>query len=60
MIISVNDYHKYCLQCKWYDGMGDCTLLKDKYIEHCRMYRHYHPQEVREYETKVRNKYAKN
>ena len=44
------DYKRFCLKCGWNDEDYGCTSPMHEAIFQCDMYRHYHPEEVRQFE----------
>jgi len=44
------DYKKFCLKCVFLDEDYGCTCPPYEEVYQCDMYRHYHPQEVAEFE----------
>lgn len=41
-----NDLKRFCLKCYWYDVDYGCISRLDEAVYQCKMYMHYHPEEV--------------
>lgn len=54
-----DDYKRFCLKCSWNDADLGCTSPRGEEIWQCDMYRHYHPEEVKEFEESMEEWYAK-
>lgn len=48
-----DDYKRFCLNCPWNDSDLGCTSPSGEEIWQCDMYRHYHPEEVKEFEKSM-------
>lgn len=46
----MNDEKRFCSECSWNDCDYGCTCPPNERVYQCDMYRHYHPDEVEEFE----------
>ena len=51
-----DDYRNFCVCCSWNDSDYGCTVPSEEKVWQCDMYRHYHPEEVEEFEQEMRNR----
>ena len=51
-----DDYVKFCLKCGWNDSDVGCTSPQGEDVFQCELYRHYHPEEVEEFESMIGRK----
>ena len=44
------DYQRFCRRCGWLDEDYGCMSPSHERIRQCPMYRHYHPEEVKQFD----------
>lgn len=52
-----DDYKKFCMNCGWNvitDLPEGCICPSNEEVWQCEMYRHYHPEEVKEFERSMK------
>ena len=50
------DYRKFCLHCNWNDCDHGCICPDNEELWQCDMYKHYHPDKVKEFEQSFEEK----
>ena len=48
------DYKRFCLRCVWNDSDYGCISPAHERIWQCPMYRHYHPEEVKQFDEEMK------
>lgn len=51
--MSEKDYKRFCLHCGWLDADYGCMSPTHERIWQCPMYRHYHPEEVEQFDAEM-------
>lgn len=49
-----DDYKRFCLKCNWLDTDFGCISPYGEEVYQCPMYIHYHPDEVEEFEKRLK------
>lgn len=47
------DYKRFCMRCGWNDSDYGCMSPSHEHIWQCEMYRHYHPEEVEQFDKEM-------
>ena len=52
-----DDYKRFCIPCHWDDADLGCSCPSGEEVWQCDLYRHYHPEEVKEFEKSIEDWY---